>query len=61
MLVQLGRVPVPMFVKSALRAVHGGCINWRSVPEWSPDRRTFPVIDYSVRKIVHQPRTACPM
>ena len=31
-----------------------------SVPEWSPDRRTFPVIDNSVRKIVHQPRTACP-
>ena len=24
-------------------------------------RRTFPVIDHSVRKIVHQPRTACPM
>ena len=31
-----------------------------SVPEWSPDRRTFLVIDNSVRKIVHQPRTACP-
>ena len=32
-----------------------------SVPKWSPDRRTFPVIDNSVRKIVHQPQTACPM
>ena len=32
-----------------------------NVPEWSPDCRTFPVIDHSVWKMVHQPRTACPM
>ena len=36
-------------------------ITHNSVPECSPDRLTFPVINNSVRKIVHQPRTACAM
>ena len=31
---KLGGVPVPMFVKSAHKAVHGGCVNaaWKFVP-----------------------------
>ena len=32
---KLGRVPVPMFVESAFKAVHGGCIYynvWKIVP-----------------------------
>ena len=42
---KLGGVPVPMFVESAFKAVHGGCIYY-SV------RKIVPRVDNAVTKII---------
>ena len=45
MQVQIGGVPVPMFVESAFKAVHGGCIYY-SV------RKIVPSVDNAVTKSI---------